>query len=108
MAFDKDRHEFDARGFMVEKDTKEIVGQKERWFAPHEDHGSDYPKWVKPHEDHVVETHGHKITPNYVFAVDRDSREIFVLVNDAAEEEMALRGTEPQEADEEVEDEKDA
>ncbi len=92
MAFDKDRHEFDKRGFMVEKDTKEVAGQKERWLEKHEHHGSEYPKWVKPHKDHVIEVHGNKVAPNHEFAIDRDSKEVAVKVHDATEEEKVKRG----------------
>ncbi len=91
MAFDKDRHEFDAQGFIVEKDTKQISGQAERWFVPSEDTGAEYPKWVKPHKDFVVEVNGNKVAPLYPdFSAHRDTNEVWVLVHDAAEEEHAI------------------
>ncbi len=96
MAFDKDRHEYDSRGFMVEKDTKQVVGQAERWFTPTK--ASEYPKWVKPRSDLVVEVNGHKLAPLYPdFAVDRATNEIVVLVHDAAEEEHATHVEEKEE-----------
>ena len=48
MAYDKDRHEFDPKtGYMVEKHTKEVVGQKAWPLPKHEHDGAEYPKWVK-------------------------------------------------------------
>jgi len=94
MAFEKDRHEFDKRGFMVEKDTKQVAGQAERWFKPSK--ATEYPKWVKPHSGLVVEVKGHKLAPLYPdFAVDRDTNEIMVLVHNAAEEERATKEEKP-------------
>ena len=55
MAFDKDRHEFDHRGFLVEKDTGEIMGQKERWLVKLENEGAEYPKWIhRPNMESVL------------------------------------------------------
>ncbi len=92
MAFDKDRHTFNAKGFMVDKETRDVVGQMPRPLEKLKGDGDDYPKWVKPHKDHVIEVHGNKVAPNHEFAIDRDSKEVHVLVHDAAEEEKAKRG----------------
>ena len=63
MAYDKDRHEFDPKtGYMIEKHTKERVGEKAWPLPKHEKDGAEYPKWVAQH-----------------------------LVNDAVEEERAMK-----------------
>ena len=63
MAYDKDRHEFDPKtGYMIEKHTKERVGEKPWPLPKHEKDGAEYPKWVAQH-----------------------------LVNDAVEEERAMK-----------------
>ncbi len=90
MAFDKDRHEFDKRGFMVEKDTKQVAGQFERWFVKREDEGSPYPKWVKPHKSLVDRSNDRVHVPLWPeYFVDVRTKEPFVLVHDEVEEEKA-------------------
>ena len=50
MAYDKDRHEFDPKtGYMIEKHTKERVGEKPWPLPKHENHGAEYPKWIGKH-----------------------------------------------------------
>ncbi len=92
MAFDSERHKIDFNtGFILEKDTGEVIGQKPKSISKSEDDGSEYPKWVKPHSSFVVEVNGHKLAPLYPdFSVHRDTNEVWVLVHDAAEEEHAI------------------
>src|ERR1700730_3732 len=108
MAFEKDRHTFDKAGFMLDKLTGDIAGQKQMAIAKHDDDGSEYPKWVKPHKDQVVEINGNKVAPLWPdFAIDRETKEVAVLVHDQAEEEKA-RGVEyPEDVDERAEEELD-
>ena len=94
MAFDHENHVIDpASGFQRHKDTGHLIGIEGAPPAQHPDAGSEFPKWVMPHASHVVmhPIHGHVTTPHFAeHHVDRQSKDVTVLVHDAEDEARAL------------------
>lgn len=79
--------------FLRDPDTGHMVGieQKPHVSAP----GAEWPKWVTPHASHIV-TFGDSVTvPGFsLFEIMRDNT-VKVLVDDEAEEAMALAAKQP-------------
>ena len=108
MAFEKGRHTFNSKGFLIDKETGGVAGQNQRPHPKHENDGGEYPKWVKAHKSHVVEVNGNKIAPLWPdCAIDRHTKDVSVLVHDQAEEEKALGVEYPEDGDEAIERELD-
>lgn len=59
-------------------------------IAKHPEDGSDFPKWVEPHRSHIEQKGDVIAVPGFEWHVDRDTKVVNVLVNDAEHEAKAL------------------
>lgn len=91
MAFDSENHIIDPHtGFQLRKEDGGPVGLTSPAIrSAHR--GTEYPKYVKPHPSHIVRHNEHVSCPYFPeFHVDRDTKEVTVMVKDADEEAKAL------------------
>jgi hypothetical protein len=96
MAYDPEQHAFHPHtGFMVDKETGALAGIEHKPISKPNSPDLEYPKWVTPHESHIVRSkrgdQEHVSTPRFVDPhINRDTKEVTVLVHSVEEEEMAL------------------
>lgn len=98
-AFNSDFHDIDpATGFQIDKASGTFSGLVQKTFENAAEAVSDFPKWVVANVDHIVMKQDgdgpvHISTPGFPdFHVNRETKEVTVLVHDEDEEKKAING----------------
>lgn len=98
-AFDPAIHGIDpVTGYQIDKESGTFSGLVQKTFENAAEAVSDFPKWVVASIDHIVMKQDgdgpvHVSTPDFPdFHVNRETKEVTVLVHDEDEEKKAVSG----------------